>query len=165
MPGDELVVSDTSPLLNLALIDRLDLLTDQFPGIVLPGQVWRELTDGEKGLDAIDELKDRGFLTVVQLDEDDLYIEIARELDAGEAAAITYAIERDADITLLDEREGRRVARRHGLDVTGVIGILLRGERNGTVDLSAELDALRAAGFWIDDDLYDAVLRERGEKR
>jgi len=43
--------------------------------------------------------------------------------------------------------------------VTGVIGILLRGARNGTVDLQAELDALRDAGFWIDDELYAEVLR------
>lgn len=50
MPDDDRVVSDTSPLLNLALIDRLDLLTDQFPAIDVPEQVWRELTDGERRL-------------------------------------------------------------------------------------------------------------------
>jgi len=53
MPGREVVVSDTSPLLNLALIGRLDLLEDQFSGIMAPGQVWDELTAGEDGLDAL----------------------------------------------------------------------------------------------------------------
>jgi predicted nucleic acid-binding protein len=50
MPSDALVVSDTSPLLNLALIDRLGLLRTQFPEIVIPRQVWDELTEGEEGL-------------------------------------------------------------------------------------------------------------------
>jgi len=146
MPADESVVSDTSPLLNLALIDRLDLLETQFA---------RDAPDLRR-------LREQGFLNVVSVDRTDLYVEIAHELDAGETAAITYAIETGAELVLLDERDVRRVARRHDLDVTGVIGILLRGVREGTVDLQAELDALRNAGFWISDDLYADVLR-RGE--
>jgi predicted nucleic acid-binding protein len=60
----------------------------------------------------------------------------------------------------LDEKNGRRVARRHDLTVTGVIGILLRGANAGTVELEQELDSLREAGFWISDDLYAKVLAE-----
>ncbi|GAA0287489.1 hypothetical protein GCM10009000_123350 [Halobacterium noricense] len=48
MPNNGLVVSDTSPLLNLALIDRLDLLQSQFSETTIPRQVWSELTDGEE---------------------------------------------------------------------------------------------------------------------
>ena len=44
MPDSDLVVSDTSPLLNLALIGRLDLLESQFSGVTIPEQVWAELT-------------------------------------------------------------------------------------------------------------------------
>ncbi|WP_318567688.1 DUF3368 domain-containing protein [Salinigranum marinum] len=88
-------------------------------------------------------------------------MELARELDVGEAAAITHAIEQEADLVLLDEREGRKAARRHGLDVTGVIGVLLRGVEDGTVELRTELDRLRNAGFWISDELYTEAL-ERG---
>jgi predicted nucleic acid-binding protein len=104
-------------------------------------------------------LRDAGTLTAVPVDRSDLYAEFAHELDVGETAAITYAIENDANLVRLDERDGRQVARRHDLDVTGAIGILLRGAREGPVDLRAELDALRDAGFWISDDLYDEVLR------
>ena len=46
MPNSGLVVSDTSPLLNLALIDRLDLLETQCSDVTAPRQVWNELTDG-----------------------------------------------------------------------------------------------------------------------
>jgi len=160
MPNEDLVVSDTSPLLNLALINRLDLLEAQFSSLTVPTQVWNELVAGEAGVDALRELRDNGFITVVAVERSHLFTEIFYELDLGETAAICHAIERDADLLLLDEKDGRRVARRHDLTVTGCIGILLRGANAGDVALKRELDALREAGFWISDDLYSRVLSE-----
>jgi predicted nucleic acid-binding protein len=163
MPDSDLVVSDTSPLLNLALIDRLDLLESQFSGIAIPDQVWGELTEGEDGLDVLRELRENGFLTTVEVERSDLFVEIFHELDLGETAALCYALEHDADLVLLDEKDGRRVARRHGLTVTGVVGVLLKGAKAGDVELERELDALREAGFWISDDLYSEILAEVAE--
>jgi predicted nucleic acid-binding protein len=160
MPNDQLVVSDTSPLLNLALIDRLDLLEAQFSSITVPTHVWTELTDGDAGVDALNVLHDKGFLSIVEVEESELFTEIGHKLDRGETAAICHAIEQDADLVLIDESDGRRIARRHDLTVTGVIGILLRGANSGDVALQTELDALRNAGFWISDRLYSKVLRE-----
>jgi predicted nucleic acid-binding protein len=163
MPAGEDIVSDTSPLLNLALIDRVELLESQFDTIDVPEQVWDELGDGDE-LSQLQALREEGFLNLVDVDRTDLYVEIARELDKGETAAITHAIENGADLVLLDERDGRRVAQRHDLSVTGVIGILLRGAHKATVDLRTELDALRQAGFWISDELYsEAIRRGPGE--
>jgi predicted nucleic acid-binding protein len=160
MPDSGLVVSDTSPLLNLALIDRLELLASQFSEVTVPQQVWNELTDGEDGLETLRELRDDGLLHLVEVERSDLFVELFHELDLGETAAICYAVEQNADLVLLDERDGRRVARRHDLNVTGVIGILLRGAKAGVVNLAHELDALREAGFWISDDLYEQILSE-----
>jgi predicted nucleic acid-binding protein len=162
MPNSGLVVSDTSPLLNLALIDRLDLLEAQFSEVTVPQQVWNELTDGEDGLEALRALRDDGVLHLVEVERSELFVELFVELDLGETAAICYAVEQNADLVLLDERDGRRVARRHDLDVTGVIGLLLRGAKTEAVDLEHELDALREAGFWISDDLYSQILSETG---
>lgn len=160
MPNGEVVVSDTSPLLNLALIDRLDLLEAQFSSISVPKQVWGELTTGGDGIEPLRELREDGLLSIVEVERSDLFIEIFHELDLGETAAICYAIECDADLILLDEKDGRRVARRHDLDVTGILGVLLRGAADGTVNVERELDALRDAGFWIADDLYSKILAE-----
>ncbi|RXK48704.1 DUF3368 domain-containing protein [Halorientalis pallida] len=163
MPDSDLVVSDTSPLLNLALIDRFDLLESQFSGITIPDQVWGELTEGEDGLESLRELCESGFLTTVEVERSGLFVEIFHELDLGETAAICYALEQDADLVLLDEKDGGRVARRHGLTVTGVVGVLLKGAKAGDVELERELDALREAGFWISDDLYSEILAEVAE--
>jgi hypothetical protein len=158
MPNDELVVSDTSTLLNLALIDQLDLLESQFSSITVPRQVWDELAAGEGVLDVLRELRENEFLSVVEVEQSNLFTEILHELDRGETAAICYAIDHDADLILLDEKDGRQVARRHDLTMTGVIGILLRGAKAGQIELEDELDSLREAGFWISDDLYSKVL-------
>lgn len=160
MPSSGPVVADTSPLLNLALIERLDLLESQFTGLTVPRQVWEEITAGERGVDVLRELRDVGFLRVVEVEQSDLFIELFQELDRGETAAICYAIREDADLVLLDEKEGRKAARRHELTVTGVVGILLRGANAGEVELQQELDALREAGFWISDELYSKALEE-----
>jgi len=86
MPGGRAVVSNTSPLLNQVLIERLDLLEAQFESIVVPEHVWEELLAGDEGLAAVRDLRSRAFLDVeTELDRlrnagfpisDDLYSEI-----------------------------------------------------------------------------------------
>lgn len=58
MPSNRLVVADTSPLLSLALIDRLDCIREQFSTITVPEIVWEELMAGEDGQKAIRQLRD-----------------------------------------------------------------------------------------------------------
>lgn len=158
MPASD-VVSDTSPILNLALIDRLDLVAEQFGSVVIPHHVWEELLDGEEGVPAIERARSRGILHVEPIEESRLYVEFRRELDRGEAAAIQMAIDRNADLLLVDEREARQVARRQDVRVTGVVGVLIRAARNGTADIESSLDDLREAGFWLSDELYETAIR------
>ncbi|NOX61597.1 MAG: DUF3368 domain-containing protein [Chloroflexi bacterium] len=82
-------------------------------------------------------------------------------MNAGEAEVIALAIERQADLVLLDESEARRVADLYGLAKTGVIGVLIRAKVEGQIDsLRREMDALRnQGGFWIAEDLYHRVLK------
>ncbi|GAA0547832.1 DUF3368 domain-containing protein [Halorubrum ejinorense] len=157
------VVSNTSPLLNLALIERLQLVEAQFSEVVVPTAVWNELTAGFDGRDRIEAFRDRGGMRVVSPEPTELRTEFERELDRGEAAAIAHAIDIDADRVLIDEREGRATATRHDVPVTGVVGILLRASSQGEIDLEAELNALREAGFWISDALYERALEMDAE--
>lgn len=158
MPETEVVVADTSPLLNLALIDQLSLVGDQFGTVAVTEQVWSELLAGESGLDSLQSARDDGTIEIVVLEQSPLFAEFRRNLDVGEAATLAYAIEEDADLVLVDEREARQTARRHDLSMTGAIGILLRASEDGKVTLKTELDKLREAGFWISDTLYGSVL-------
>jgi predicted nucleic acid-binding protein len=90
---------------------------------------------------------------------------LAATLDPGEAEAIALALELSADLILLDERDGRSVAERAGLRVTGILGILLRAKDNGQIQsIKPEIDALRTrARFFLSARLQQKALEIAGE--
>lgn len=160
LKSKDLVVSDTSPLLNLALIDRLDLLEEQFTEVTVPVQVLREIQEGSRGVKSIEKEAENGFIDVVEVEENGFFTELRSDLDKGESAAIKYAVEENADLILIDEKEGRIKARNQDLEVTGVIGILLKASSNGEVDMEEALTSLRDQGFWISDNLFNRALEK-----
>jgi len=161
------VVSNTSPLLNLAIIGRLSLLREQFGEIWIPAAVLEELRVEEDlpGSQSVREAMEAGWLRVEEVKDQALAQVLQRDLDRGEAEAIALAVQVEAEWTLLDEREGRRVAKSLGLKVTGVLGILLRARREGRLpSLQKAMDELRErAGFRIGAELYADLIRESGE--
>jgi len=86
-------------------------------------------------------------------------------LDPGEAEAIVLAIERRADLLLVDERRGRQAAAAAGLKVTGLLGVVAQAKRAGLIDFAKPVldELIRTARFWIRADLYRRVLTELGE--
>jgi len=125
-----LVPSDTSPNLQLAIIGRLQLLRSQFREIWISGAVKCE-TDGLHHADALKEIQEafqEGWIRTKALTGDRVARLLRATLDSGEAEAIALAFELEADLILIDEREGRLAAERAGLRVTGVLGVLLRAK-------------------------------------
>ena len=70
-----------------------------------------------------------------------------------------------AEWMLLDERDGRRIAKQFGLRVTGVLGILLQARREGRLSsLQEAMEQLREkAGFHIRGELFADLVRKSGE--
>ncbi len=87
------------------------------------------------------------------------------QLHQGEAEAIALATELKADIVLMDEQEGRQLAFRTGLAVTGVLGILLRAKRDGEIHaVKHEINLLRSkARFFVSSALETKILAAAGE--
>lgn len=156
MEKHNIVVSDTSPLLNLAFIDQLELLKTQFNEILVPKQVWEEIQEGHEGRKKLENLREK-FLKVIEVEEDGLYREFYQRLDKGESAALSYAIRNNADLILLDEKEAREAARNHELKTTGVIGILIKANESDRLNLVKQLERLKEEGFWISDELYQRI--------
>lgn len=161
-------VSNTSPVLNLAIINRLALLREQFGEIWVPSAVIEELRLGEElpGSHAVREAREAGWLQVGEVKDRSLVQVLQRDLDGGEAEAIALALQMKAEWTLLDERDARKVAKSLGLRVTGLLGIVLRARREGKLpSLQAVMGELRErAGFHIDAELAADLLQESGEK-
>lgn len=161
------VISNTSPLLNLAIINQLSLMRQQFREIIIPDGVFRELRINEDipGSSQLREAFEASWITVKQVENETFVQLLRRELAQGEAEAIALAIELKADWLLLDERDGRKIARQLGLNLTGVLGIILRGWRQGHISSVKELiNQLRTkAHFHIAPHLEGQILRETGE--
>jgi predicted nucleic acid-binding protein len=142
------VVSNTSPVLNLAIIGQLGVLRQQLGEVWIPPAVRDELRPDEErpGSAAIREALEAGWLRVVPVTDRPLVEALA--LQCG------------ADPLLLDERDARRVARAYGLNLTGVLGILLRAQREGQLaSLPEAVDALRdQAGFRLAPDMVARIL-------
>ena len=159
--------SDTSPISNLALIGRLELLRVQFGEVWIPGAVKRELDrlPSPEGRASIKQAMQAGWLRCRDIANAPLAAVLANDLDEGEAEAIALATEIPADVLLIDEKDGRALARQAGVPVRGVLGILIRAKAMGSVSsVKPEIEALRRlAGFFVATNLEEEVLRSIGE--
>jgi predicted nucleic acid-binding protein len=163
------VVSNTSPILNLAVIGRLSLLHDQFGEIWIPDAVLEELRIQEDlpGTQVIRQaLKDK-WMRIQEASDQSLVRVLRRDLDNGEEAAIALAVQVKAEWVLIDEKEGRNIAKSLGLKVAGILGILLRAQHEGRLpSLQTVMGQLRdVAGFRIGAELYADLLRESSENK
>jgi hypothetical protein len=91
--------------------------------------------------------------------------ESQENIDWGEAEAIALALELKADLLVMDERRGRAVATSYGLQVTGLLGVLLQAKRNNLIPaIKPLLDQLiEQADFRVSSQLYTTILQSAGE--
>jgi len=161
------VVSNTSPISNLAVIGKLDLLRDQFKTILIPEAVARELKalSNPRARAAIETALKEGWIEVGTVKSLPLTRLLTVNLHQGESEAIALAVEQNASWVLLDEREARAAAKQMSLNITGVLGVLLRAKKQGQiVNLGLVVERLRKeAHFFIAPDLERHLLELAGE--
>jgi hypothetical protein len=150
------VVSNSSPLIALARIQRLDLLSAIFESVLIPPAVAREIAPSIPvpptwlRIQAPSVAPPASFLR--------------RRLGDGEREALALATELKADWIILDDLPARRSADATGLNVIGTLGMLITAKRAGLLkSIRPELDALLRTAFFLTAQLYDQVLQAAGE--
>lgn len=153
-----IVISDTSVITYLIQVDQLLLLKQVFGEVIIPKKVQEELYE-VKGQQSI--IETTNWIKVRQITDQKLYHEIEEELDGGETESIVLAIELKADILLIDEKKGRRIAEKYGLRITGLLGILIESKKEGLIkEVKPILDKLiYEIGFRISPKLYQNILK------
>jgi len=155
-----IVVSDTSALSNLALVEHLWLLEAIYQTVIIPDIVASELAAASNP--TISAILQRGWIQTQFLTDSQLADQLQQErgLDAGEANAIALALELQADDLLIDERLGRQEAIRLGLSIIGILGILLVAKQRSLIpQVQPVMDALiDQAGFRVSPQLYQRIL-------
>lgn len=158
-----IVCPDTSPLLVLARIDRLDLLGPA-ARVVLTEAVLAEVQDKRDEVAARVEAlatrcQERASPTVPSV------IDPGRDLGPGERSVLAYVLGGGTDaIGILDDAAARSAARRLGLRVTGTLGLVLRAKVQGRLeDAAPVLRAAVDAGLYLTDEVLATALAEVGE--
>lgn len=158
-----IVVSDTTPLISLLKINRIDLLEKLFGKVLIPKAVFDELTVDERFKIEADLIKSRQYIKVkaVKSPESVSILKRATGLDQGESEAIVLTDELNADILLMDEAKGRTISSDMGIKIMGTIGILMAAyeEHELTSDeVKACIDGLKCSGRHISQKHYQMLL-------
>jgi hypothetical protein len=156
------VVSNTGPIIALSRIEHLFVLPALYKAILIPEAVRNELT-ARKAPGAA-QPRSAEWLQQRRVDSTTAVSLLRERLDAGEGEAIVLALDLEADVLLMDEARGRRIAKSRNLSLTGTLGVLLLAKEKGHIDRVAPLlDALEQNAFRMSQSLRAYVLQQAGE--
>jgi len=157
-----LVVSDSTPLNILIRTDLIDVLPELYGSVMIPPAVARELSHENTPQQVRDWIASRpgwvGIRTPSSVDET-----VAR--DRGECEAICLAVELNADLLLVHDKEARQAAARAGLAITGTLGVIELAAHRNLIDLRQALERIRQTDFFLSDDLIQRAIERDAQRR
>jgi predicted nucleic acid-binding protein len=159
-----IVISDTSCIGYLIIIDKLLLLKDNFSEIIIPQIVNKEILQLSAKYD-LSKYLHSDWISINTITNSELYYELLKKVDEGESEAIVLSQEIHADLLLIDERKGTELARSFGIRTIGLLGVLLLSKEQKLIPLVQPiLDELIAnTTFRITKTLYTNVLKQANE--
>lgn len=156
------VVSDTTPIISLLKIAKLELLKHIYSEIFIPVSVFEEIEAGRNRK----HYRDISQLNWIRIEEikDKRAGKYFLDLHTGEAEAIILASEISADLIIMDEKLGRYYAKHADLKVTGTLGVLAKAKELGFIkEIKPLVKELIEKDFWISEKTLEAFLILVGE--
>jgi predicted nucleic acid-binding protein len=156
-----IVVANTTPIISLASIGRLDILEKLFGNVMIPEAVYQEIkAKPGYGYEQVD-----GAFIEVRAIQGLLYKDfLLTQLDSGEAETIILAKEVNADFVIIDENLGYRIANNAGLTAVRTLSLLLKAKEKGHIEqVKPLLDEMITKGRWYSSAVYRAFLEKAGE--
>jgi len=151
-------VTNSSPLIGFAILNRLNVLSLIFEELYLSQAVFDEVSAWSKPYSrklkmfSKDKVKPVQNKIAVQL--------LSKDVDLGEAEVIALALENGIKNVIIDDAKGRKIAQLHGLYAIGTIGVLLEAKRLGHISqVKPDLDKLIANKIRIGRNLYQQALK------
>ena len=147
-----MIVSDSTTLIILSDLKRLDLLSNLFKEVIIPQSVYDEITVKQPLVSA-------PFIHIRKVDESELLTTLLSLLDRGESEAIALAVEMEMPL-IIDEKKGRKIARNLHVDIIGLLGILYLNIQKGFLTQTEAQTFLKDAvshGYRISQKLIDEM--------
>jgi predicted nucleic acid-binding protein len=152
------VVSNSTPLIALSQVNRLDIIKELFGSIIIPDAVFIEVAADKKGRAGKDEVSIAKWIRTMKVSNPLAADFLSVNLDPGEAEAITLSKEIKANLLLIDDKDGRKAAKSVDIPITGTVGLLLRYYKGKKEDFKLALDELIAKGFRLSEQDYEKFL-------
>ncbi|WP_373494314.1 DUF3368 domain-containing protein [Aquiflexum sp.] len=158
------VVADSSVLVGFLALGKIEILTEFFYQILIPESVYEELQSLKNYGYDLGPISHGSFI-VAECRNKTAVNELIKVLDIGESESIIISMERSADLLLIDEKKGRKIAENLGIKITGILGLLIKAKIEGKIDsLKSEIEVLKEKlNFRLDDKLVNYALRQVGE--
>lgn len=164
-------VSNSTPLIYLAKIGRLDILKSVFGKIFIPEAVFKESVTMGKTLNISDAfIIERAVGTWIvreqikpEVDAEYRFLDLNLRLGSGEKEAIKLCKQLNVRYLVADDKEARRVSKMLNIMPIGTCSIIVQAYRQRTItkdEAIQTLNELLKAGFRIDTELYRKILRE-----
>ena len=160
------VVTNSTPLIALSKINRLELLREVYRSIYIPEEVYTEVVVNGVGKPGAVEVASANWIICQPVTDKDqvLILHYRTLIDLGECGAIVLAQEIGAERIIIDDRVARQVAIAKGLPVVGTVGVLRVAKAQGIIPaVKPILDDLRSHGTRISDKLYHRTLATERE--
>ncbi len=155
------VVANTTPLISLASIGKLELLKDIFGEVIVAEAVYKEIK-AKKGY-GYSEI-DTDYIKVQSIKGVAYRDFLLSQLDLGETETIILAKEIGADFVIIDENIAYKIAKSSELNVVRTLSILLRAKEKGLIPaLKPLLDEMILKGRWYSQRVYETILEQSGE--
>ena len=160
-----IVISDATPIISLAKIDKLDVLSKFYNEVVLPQAVYDEVCSNPRYKSEAEMIQACAFIEIETItNNQSVKILRAAGLDLGESEAIVLADSLPDSLLLMDERKGRQIASSMGIRIIGTLGLLLQAKKQGLIkDIKQLLDTLIDANIRISESLYQSILEQADE--
>lgn len=158
------VVVNSTPLIVLCGIGKLDLLRELYGEILIPAAVYREVTAVEDSA-CTQITAQKSWIHVEEIQNEAEKKMYRAKLHAGEVEVMILAQEQRADLVIIDDNAAKKTAKYLGLTVTGSLGVLLKAKQSGLIEqVHPLLSRMKRNGFYLDAKLEEMVLRYAGEE-
>ena len=151
------VVSDTSPINYLILIEEIEVLPRLFDKVLIPPAVADELRDPRTPQIVYDWIDALPHWTRIQGPNQ---VDRGIDLGRGETEAISMAIEPGIPAILIDEKRGRLAAKACGLIPVGTLNILNSADLRGLLDFEQAVAKLCKTSFRADPKMVNSLIQE-----
>ena len=157
------IISNSGPLIALAVVNRLDILPKLYQDIIVPQAVADEIRAGGRQRRAADIVDVNPWIKVIKIPAP-LPVALQFLLGRGETEVMTLALADSMRLILIDDYRARRTVTALHLTATGTAGVLVRAKREGLVTAVTPLiQQMKANGYYISDQVLAEAQRRAGE--